>query len=89
MGKMVTVELQREDGLVRYFNGQCVRLQLPKHDAGFAHYQMTCDPGWPSFRQRRNNCIFHGKTPRRADHILDAYLMHDWQTRQLGPLMRR
>lgn len=86
MGKMVTVELQREDGSVRYFNGHVFAFSFLKHDAGFAHYQMTLRPWLAFLRQRRNNCIFHGKTlEEQTHHILDAYPMHDWQTRQLGP----
>ncbi len=86
MGKMVTVELVRDDGKVRYFNGYVFDFRFLKHDAGFAHYQMTLRPWLAFLRQRRNNCIFHGKTlEEQTHHILDAYPMHDWQTRQLGP----
>lgn len=51
---------------VRYFNGHVFAFSFLKHDAGFAHYQMTLRPWLAFLRQRRNNCIFHGKT-RRAD----------------------
>ena len=86
LGKMVTVELVRDDGKVRYFNGYVFDFRFLKHDAGFAHYQMTLRPWLAFLRQRRNNCIFHGKTlEEQTHHILDAYPMHDWQTRQLGP----
>lgn len=86
MGKMVTVELQREDGSLRYFNGHVFAFRFVKHDAGFAYYEMILRPWLAFLRQRRNNFIFHGKTLEEQSHlILDAYPMHDWQTRQLGP----
>ena len=47
----------------------CSPFQLPaKHDAGFAHYQMTLRPWLAFLRQRRNNCIFHGKTLEEQTH---------------------
>lgn len=86
MGKMVTVELQREDGSIRYFNGHVFTFSFIRYDAGFAHYQMILRPWLAFLRQRRNNFIFHGRTlEEQSHHILDAYPMHDWQTRQLGP----
>ncbi len=86
MGKMVTVELVRDDGKVRYFNGYVFDFRFLKHDAGFAYYDMVLLPWLAFLRYRRDNYLFHGKSvEEQTSLIFDQYPMQDWETRQLGP----
>jgi type VI secretion system secreted protein VgrG len=87
MGKMVTVELVREDGSLRYFNGYVVKFKLAKTDGGFAHYKMTLGP-WLSFLKLRQDCyLFHGKTVQEQTSTIlaDYNSVADWNIRDLGP----
>lgn len=61
MGKMVTVELVRDDGTVRYFNGYVFDFRFIKHDAGFSYYDLVPLPWLAFLRYRRDNYLFHGK----------------------------
>ncbi len=86
MGKMVTIELVRDDGKLRYFNGHVFDFRFIKHDAGFAYYDMVLLPWLAFLRYRRDNYLFHGKSvEQQTRHILDQYPMQDWQIRHLGP----
>jgi type VI secretion system secreted protein VgrG len=86
MGKMVTVELVRDDGTVRYFNGYVFDFRFIKHDAGFSYYDMVLLPWLAFLRYRRDNYIFHNKTvEEQTNLIFDNYPMHDWLAKQLGP----
>lgn len=85
MGKMVTIELVRDDGKVRYFNGYVFDFRFIKHDAGFAYYDMVLLPWLAFLRYRRDNYLFHGKTVEEQTRLIfEQYPMHDWETRQLG-----
>ena len=86
MGKLVTVELVRDDGTLRYFNGYVFDFRFIKHDAGFAYYDMVLLPWLAFLRYRRDNYLFHGKTvEEQTALIFDQYPMHDWEIKQLGP----
>ncbi|MET3119535.1 uncharacterized protein involved in type VI secretion and phage assembly, partial [Undibacterium sp. GrIS 1.8] len=59
-GKMVTVELIREDGSQRFFNGYVFEFRLVKADGGNVYYEMVLLPWLAYTRLRRDNYLFHG-----------------------------
>jgi type VI secretion system secreted protein VgrG len=85
LGKMVTVELVREDGSLRYFNGYVFKFLLAHTDGGMACYNMELRP-WLAFLDlRRDNYLFHGKTvEEQTKLIFDDYPIHDWAYRVIG-----
>ncbi|CAJ0780759.1 Actin cross-linking toxin VgrG1 [Ralstonia mannitolilytica] len=85
MGKMVTVELVREDGGQRYFNGYVFDFRFVKNDAGFSYYDMVLLPWLAFLRYRRDNYLFHGKSVEdQTDTIFGDYDVQDWKTKALG-----
>ena len=85
MGKMVTVELVREDGGQRYFNGYVFDFRFVKNDAGFSYYDMVLLPWLAFLRYRRDNYLFHGKSVEdQTDSIFGDYDVQDWKTKALG-----
>jgi len=62
IGKNVTIELVREDGSMRYFNGHVFEFRFIKTDGGYAYYDMVLLPWLAFLRLRKDNYIFHGKT---------------------------
>ena len=85
LGKMVTVELVREDGTLRYFNGYVFEFRLIKTDGGFAFYEMVLAP-WLSYLKLRNdNAAFHHMSVRDlTDKVCEQYLKRDWRHRIAG-----
>jgi type VI secretion system secreted protein VgrG len=59
-GKMVTVELVRVDGTLRYFNGYVFEFSLVKADGGIAFYSMVLKPWLAYLELRHDNYVFHG-----------------------------
>lgn len=73
-GKMVTVELVREDGSVRYFNGYVFEFRRDSTDGALAYYTMVLGPWMAYLRLRRDNYIFHNRTlSQQADEIFADY----------------
>jgi type VI secretion system secreted protein VgrG len=85
LGKMATVELVREDGTLRYFNGYVFEFGFVKTDGGFAFYRMVLEP-WLSYLQLRHNSVaFHGKTVRElTEAVCQHYTSRDLRERILG-----
>ncbi|WP_197339101.1 type VI secretion system Vgr family protein [Ralstonia solanacearum] len=85
LGKMVTVELVRDDGSLRYFNGYVFDFRFVKNDAGFSYYDMVLLPWLAFLRYRRDNYLFHGKSVEdQTDIIFDDYDVRDWKIKALG-----
>ena len=61
-GKMVTIELVREDGSIRYFNGYVFEFRLIKADGGQFYFDMVLLPWVAYLRLRRDNYLFHDRT---------------------------
>lgn len=59
LGKMVTVELVREDGSVRYFNGYVYEFRRDYTDGAFVYYDMVVGPWLSYLKQRHDNFVFH------------------------------
>lgn len=85
LGKMVTVELVRDDGSRRYFNGYVFDFRFVKNDAGFSYYDMVLMPWLAFLRYRRDSYLFHGKSVEcQTDIIFDDYAVRDWKVKALG-----
>ncbi len=85
MGKMVTIELVREDGTLRYFNGYVFEFRLAKTDSGFAYYDMVLGPWLHYLRLRQDYYLFHFKSvEQQTELIFGDYDMADWDIRDLG-----
>ncbi len=61
-GKMVCVELLRDDQASRYFNGYCFEFSLVRVESDFAQYRMVLKPWLAFFRLRRDYFLFHNQT---------------------------
>jgi type VI secretion system secreted protein VgrG len=80
-GKLVTVELVREDGSLRYFNGHVFEFRLDKTDGGVATYHMVLKPWTAYLRLRKNNRMFHGKTVLQQTRLIfGEYRINHWDT---------
>ena len=86
MGKMVSIELVREDGSLRYFNGHVFEFRFLRTDGGFAFYEMVLEPWLRHLRLRHNNVAFHGKTVADlTELVFNDYLMRDYKLAASGP----
>lgn len=84
-GKMVTVELVREDGGLRYFNGYVFEFRRNGSDGGFVVYNMVLAPWLAYLRLRRDHYIFHHKTVvQQTDDIFADYPLQDCDMRIRG-----
>ncbi len=90
MGKMVTIELVRDDGSLRYFNGYVFDFRFIKNDAGFSYYDLVLLPWLAFLRYRRDNYLFHGKSvEEQTALIFGDYEVADWTIETLtgdGPM---
>ncbi|NHZ90296.1 type VI secretion system tip protein VgrG [Massilia sp. CCM 8733] len=89
-GKMVTIELVRGDGSLRYFNGYVFAFQLTGTDGSVAFYSMLLKPWLAYLKLRRDNYVFHDATLRdQTTSIFDDYGTHpDWDCRLRAPETR-
>ncbi len=85
-GKMVTIELVRGDGSLRYFNGYVFEFRLAKTDGSVAFYSMVLKPWLAYLKLRKDNFLFHGQSLRdQTETVFGDYGTHpDWDCRLLG-----
>jgi len=85
LGKNITVELQREDGSKRFFNGYAFGFRWTRNNGGFAFYQLELGP-WTRFLRYRQDCyIWHNQTvEQQIASIFGDYPQADWRTRHLS-----
>lgn len=85
-GKMVSIELVRGDGSLRYFNGYVFAFKLQKTDGGVVFYEMTLKPWLAYLSLRKDNYLFHGKTLQQQSELIFAdYGSHaDWRSQIAG-----
>ncbi len=77
LGRMVTIELVREDGSMRYFNGYVVEFRRDSTDGALVYYDMVLAPWMAYLRLRRDNYIFHNLSlSQQTDAIFADYPMH-------------
>jgi type VI secretion system secreted protein VgrG len=85
-GKLMTVELVRGDGSVRYFSGYVFSFRLVTTDGGFAFYEAILGPWLKYLSLRKDNYLFHGKSLRDQTEIIlsDYSVLPDWDCRTHG-----
>lgn len=84
LGRQVTVELAREDGTLRHFNGHVFEFRFVRNDAGWSHYAMTLLPWLAFLRLRRTSRIFHGRSvEEQTAALLAGCDVADWRTERL------
>ncbi|MFZ6674185.1 type VI secretion system Vgr family protein [Undibacterium sp. Xuan67W] len=85
IGKMVTIELVREDGSLRYFNGYVFRFSLDHVDGNLAYYKMQLCPWLAYLSHRHDNYLFHGKTLQdQTEDIFADYPIRDSELKIQG-----
>src|SRR5450830_168509 len=85
MGKMVTIELVREDGTLRFFNGYIFEFRFVKTDGGFAFYEMILAPWLAFLKLRHDNATFQNMNVKQiTEEIFEQYLKRDWRHRIAG-----
>jgi len=85
LGKMVCIELVREDGSLRFFNGYVTSFTLLRTDGGFVFYEMTVGPWLAFLRLRLDNAGFHDVNGVDiTEKVFDRYPMRDWRHRLMA-----
>ncbi len=85
LGKMVCIEMVREDATLRYFNGYVTGFRLLGTDGGFVSYDMTVGPWLAFLRLRQDNGAFHDLNGiDMTGKVFDQYLRRDWRHRLTG-----
>lgn len=86
-GKMVSIELVRSDGSLRYFNGYAQRFQLLKTDGGIAFYQLVLKPWLAYLRLRKDSYLFHQQSlyQQTASIFSDYGACVSWDCQLHGP----
>jgi type VI secretion system secreted protein VgrG len=85
LGKMVTIELTREHGAPRFFNGYVFEFRFIRVENGLAVYDMVLLPWLAFLRLRKDNYLFHGATVEaQTDKIFGDYNTADWRSQALG-----
>lgn len=85
-GKLMSVQLVRHDGTLRYFTGYVFSFGLVRTDGGFAVYEARLGP-WLKYLALRKNCfIFHNATLYdQTTSIFRDYFAHpEWDCRRYG-----
>jgi len=86
MGRLVCVELVREDGSLRYFSGHVFAFRLVRTDGAVAFYEAVLAPWLAYLKLRKNNFLFHGKTLRQQTEAIfaDYGVLPSWDCRIAG-----
>jgi type VI secretion system secreted protein VgrG len=85
-GKLLSVELVRQDGEIRYFTGYVFSFRFVKTDGNVAFYEASLGP-WLKYLDLRKNCfLFHDATLYdQTRRIFSDYQAHpDWVYRGHG-----
>lgn len=85
-GKLMTIELVRGDGSLRYFSGYVFSFRLLTTDGGFAFYEATLGPWLRYLGLRKDNYLFHGLSlhDQTAAIFADYAALPDWDCRVMG-----
>lgn len=70
-GKLLSVELVRGDGSLRYFTGYVFSSRLKKADGGMCYYEVTLGPWLRYLTMRKDNYLFHDSTT--YDHTSSTF----------------
>jgi type VI secretion system secreted protein VgrG len=69
-GKLLCVELVRQDGTLRYFTGYCFAFRLKRADGAIAFYEAKLGPWFRYLSLRTNNYLFHNKSLREQTALI-------------------
>ncbi|KAF0804031.1 hypothetical protein A6D6_03422 [Alcanivorax xiamenensis] len=85
-GRMVTLELVRKDGSLRYFNGYVFEFSRRGTDGGYATYEIQLGP-WLSFlKLRKDNYLFQNQTVAdQTAEVFADYPLRDYRTHFIKP----
>jgi type VI secretion system secreted protein VgrG len=86
LGKLMTIELVRGDGSLRYFTGYVFSFRLITTDGGFAFYEAILGPWLKYLGLRKDSYLFHDKNLRdqTASILADYSSLPDWDCRIRG-----
>ncbi|WP_413457673.1 type VI secretion system Vgr family protein [Herbaspirillum huttiense] len=81
MGKLLVVELVREDGHLRYFSGYVFGFSRQRADGAIVVYEAQLGPWFRMLSLRRDHFLFHDKTlQQQTAEIFADYPLHArWQ----------
>lgn len=81
-GKLLSIELVRGDGSLRYFTGYVFSFQRKKSDGSITFYEAKLGPWLKYLSLRKNNYLFHEKNLRDQTESIfadyDTYSNWDW-----------
>ncbi|MES2740612.1 MAG: type VI secretion system Vgr family protein [Pseudomonadota bacterium] len=85
-GKLLSIELVRGDGTLRYFTGYVFSFQRKKSDGSITFYEARLGPWLQYLSLRKDNYLFHEKSLReQTDSIFADYATYpDWDWRVAG-----
>ena len=90
-GKLLSIELVRQDGSLRYFTGYVFSFRRRHADGAFTVYEAKLGPWMKFLKLRKDCCLFHGKTLReQTESIFRDYGIHanwDWRVSRDDPAM--
>jgi type VI secretion system secreted protein VgrG len=85
-GKLLTIELVRADGSLRYFSGHVFGFRHKGSDGGISFYEARLGPWFRFLALRKDNYLFHGLNLREqtASILGDYALQANWDWRIAG-----
>lgn len=90
-GKLLNIEMVRQDGSLRYFSGFVFSFRRRHADGGIAFYEAKLGPWLKFLSLRKDNYLFHNKTLReQTERIFQdygAYPRWDWRVNDDDPAM--
>lgn len=90
-GKLLSVELVRGDGSLRYFSGYVFSFRRQHSDGGMTFYEAKLGPWLKFLSLRKDNYLFHNKTLREQTEIIfrdySIYPQWDWRVTSDDPVM--
>jgi type VI secretion system secreted protein VgrG len=90
-GKLLSIEMVRQDGSLRYFSGYVFSFRRLHSDGGITFYEAKLGPWLKFLSLRKDNYLFHNKTLReQSESIFRDYGTHpqwDWWVTGDDPAM--
>jgi type VI secretion system secreted protein VgrG len=90
-GKLLSIELVRRDGSLRYFSGYVFSFRRSHSDGGITFYEARLGPWLRFLSLRKDNYLFHGKTLREQMESMfydySIYPQWEWRVTSDDPVM--
>jgi type VI secretion system secreted protein VgrG len=90
-GKLLTIELVRVYGSLRYFSDYVFSFQRRRSDGSITFYEARLGPWLKLLGLRKDNCLFHGKTLREQTQSVfqdyGIYPVWNWRVTADDPVM--